>query len=179
MKTNCNHCNAEIHRKPSAIKIENYCDKHCRKAAKWFTGKCGVCSKEFQRHKCAVKDENNVFCSLKCNRIYTSERMTGMNVEMNPERMVPETRAKLRASKLRPNATSYSKLYGRHEHRIVAEQMLGRALRPGEVVHHIDENKRNNHPSNLIVFPSQAMHARWHKIVDSVNEDFKDYVERD
>jgi hypothetical protein len=29
------------------------------------------------------------------------------------------------------------------------EKKLGRKLKPGEVVHHIDENKRNNDPENL------------------------------
>lgn len=32
----------------------------------------------------------------------------------------------------------------------------------GEVVHHIDANRQNNHPSNLAVFPDQATHARCH-----------------
>ena len=32
----------------------------------------------------------------------------------------------------------------------------------GEVVHHMDENKHNNHPSNLAVLPSQAFHAKVH-----------------
>ena len=37
--------------------------------------------------------------------------------------------------------------------------MLGRALRPGEVVHHIDGDRRNNAPGNLAVLPSQRVHA--------------------
>ena len=46
---------------------------------------------------------------------------------------------------------SYLKYYGRHEHRVVAEKMLGRPLRKGEIVHHQDHNKHNNDPSNLEV----------------------------
>lgn len=49
-----------------------------------------------------------------------------------------------------------------YEHVIVAEKKIGRPLRPGEVVHHIDGDKRNNAPSNLEVLASQAEHARLH-----------------
>lgn len=55
----------------------------------------------------------------------------------------------------------YRKLTGRHEHRVVAEQMLGRPLKRGEIVHHIDGNKHNNVPGNLQVM-SQADHLRLH-----------------
>lgn len=48
------------------------------------------------------------------------------------------------------------------EHILVAEQKLGRTLRPGEVVHHNDGNKANNHPDNIEVFPSAAHHTRHH-----------------
>ena len=58
--------------------------------------------------------------------------------------------------------TRYRKIRGRHEHRIVAEQMLGRPLAPDEVVHHIDGDGLNNDPENLMVLPSQAEHARLH-----------------
>lgn len=51
---------------------------------------------------------------------------------------------------------------GRHKHRLVAESVLGRPLTTEEVVHHIDNDKQNYDPSNLVVFPSQAYHARCH-----------------
>lgn len=58
---------------------------------------------------------------------------------------------------------TYRKRNSRHEHRVVAERMLGRPLLRGEIVHHIDRNKRNNDPSNLKVM-TQAEHMREHGI---------------
>lgn len=50
-----------------------------------------------------------------------------------------------------------------YEHVIVAEQMLGRLLSDEEKVHHEDQNRKNNSPENLIVFATNADHARYHK----------------
>lgn len=48
-------------------------------------------------------------------------------------------------------------------HRVVMENKLGRLLTPDEIVHHKDENKRNNHPDNLQVM-TRAQHARHHAV---------------
>lgn len=48
-------------------------------------------------------------------------------------------------------------------HRHMAEMKLGRPLRRGEVVHHINRNKQDNRPSNLFVFASQQAHWKAHK----------------
>lgn len=55
----------------------------------------------------------------------------------------------------------YVKDGGRHQHRVVAERMLGRPLFKGEIVHHKDGNKKNNDPANLAVM-TQAQHMREH-----------------
>lgn len=53
------------------------------------------------------------------------------------------------------NATVY-------EHMLVAEDMISRRLQKGEVVHHIDHNRKNNSYENLMVFKSEADHAAYH-----------------
>jgi hypothetical protein len=61
------------------------------------------------------------------------------------------------------NARGYVVRSQRLEHRIVMEEKLGRPLRKGEVVHHIDGDKANNDPSNLILFPSNSEHM-WSEV---------------
>ncbi|WP_445300574.1 HNH endonuclease, partial [Microcoleus sp. BROC3] len=47
-------------------------------------------------------------------------------------------------------------------HRVVAEQTIDRKLRPGEVVHHLDEDISNNSPENLVICSSPSVHGRYH-----------------
>ena len=44
------------------------------------------------------------------------------------------------------------------EHRLVAEQKLGRRLTSDEVVHHLDDDPANNDPDNLRVYPTNGHH---------------------
>lgn len=53
-------------------------------------------------------------------------------------------------------------------HILVAEKKLGRYLQSGECVHHIDEDKYNNHPDNLMVFKTIADHSAFHKGVKAI-----------
>ncbi len=48
-----------------------------------------------------------------------------------------------------------------YEHIVVACATIGRQIKKGEAVHHLDGNRGNNDPGNLIVLSSSA-HTRLH-----------------
>jgi len=86
-----------------------------------------------------------------------------MNKELNPTRMTEEVKENLRWSHLlKGKGKSYPKIHGKHAHRVVAENKIGRKLKQGEVVHHKDGNKLNYTEDNLEVLESQKEHAKLH-----------------
>lgn len=115
--------------------------------------KCIRCGTDFALKR---KQLMQRFCSRKC----------GLKA-MNPpdhNTLVARKSAAARGAKMRGRGEgrSYRKLNGRHAHRVIAELVIGRPLRRGEIVHHRDGNKLNNDPTNLEVLQSQSEHASIH-----------------
>lgn len=112
------------------------------------TVQCHQCKKEIEREPNQIVRARFIFCSAACkcaNRDFNA--FAGLR--------------KGDAMRGRGSRRSYIKRRGRHEHRIVAEAMLGRPLVRGEIVHHIDGNRQNNTPANLQVM-SQSQHMKLH-----------------
>lgn len=114
---------------------------------------CLECGASFQP---TAKYPQQRFCSRKCG--FKATLPPGHNATI--ARAFAQKRGDMQRG--RGEGKTYMKLNGRHAHRVIAEQKIGRALLPGEVVHHIDGNLRNNHPDNLQVLPSQAVHNSIH-----------------
>ncbi len=135
---------------------------------------CTHCGLRFERLECQIRPGSRPFCSNAC---IAKEKRHGSTLfcewcdsefyrrfgEQDQGIKVRQFCSRICYKEWREHKrTSYPKDGPRHRHRIVAEAVLGRPLRHGEVVHHIDEDRQNCQPSNLCVFPSQSEHARCH-----------------
>lgn len=121
----------------------------------------GLCHKHYRRKKAAERRVN--LCACGCGKLTEFTFVWGHHTRLFP----PEEQQRRglhndgSAQRDPEGATSYRKIRGRHEHRIVAERVLGRKLADNEIVHHKDGNRRNNAPENLEVM-TQAEHAALH-----------------
>lgn len=152
----CEHCGCAFLAR-RAGHTGQFCSNRCAGLAKRGptpeARACPTCGVSFAP---SAKRRSQVFCSRACT---LAEHRTA-----DHQSRASAAAAVVRAERYRGKGevSPYVKLGCRHEHRVVAEEKIGRPLSPGEVVHHRDGDGKNNDPANLDVLASQAEHARLH-----------------
>lgn len=144
----CEQCGATFHRRPrrpmSKWRTAKYCSPACARAARQTPPKkcewCGDPIKVGPRQSAKKRR----FCSLTCS--HKNERAREVS---------PKTRYR----------TRYVGKTRMARHRMIAETMMFRPLRPNEVVHHRDLNKKNDDPMNLRVM-DRVEHGRLHARIE-------------
>lgn len=137
---------------------------------------CTACGKTIVRYECQTRAGARPFCSHKCLSEYRrngSEIVCAQCGKQTYRRFGEQDRgfrerqfcsrecySIYRIEHMKPAV--YPKSGSIHIHRLIAETCVGRKLKPGEIVHHIDGDKHNSEPANLYIFKSQADHAAFH-----------------
>lgn len=194
MLKNCDYCGKEYESDNITKHRKNVCSHGCadmyNKWNKTPNVSCCICGAEFYvkptRLK-RLKHPDMIICSEECDVTNRSNFMKGKGNHQYG--LKGPANASYKADKI-ISAHGYVYIYapehpfadksGRiREHRLVAEQFLltescmvvinGKAyLNPEYDVHHIDEDKTNNEPANLIIL-SRARHSKLHDILGKYN----------
>ena len=115
---------------------------------------CAQCGRETRRHF-TKKNAARRFCDIRC---YRAARIGAGNPNWKGglaltsayiRRHVPD----------HPRADSWGYV---DEHVLVAERALGKYLPTGAVVHHVNVDRRNNAPTNLVICENQTYHKLLH-----------------
>lgn len=141
-----------------------FCSQSCSGASRRGSGAgrrtnaeydCETCGKHVSTYR-SQSAGNPRFCSVECTG---AARRGARNPSYSGGRHVMANGYVVTLLPGHPDSDSRGYIY---EHRLIAEQTIGRRLANGEVVHHQNGIKIDNRPENLRVMESQAAHMRLH-----------------
>ena len=120
--------------------------------------RCSICEKEIFRSPSLMLNKN-ISCSKECLLKIRAAQLLGNDFcarEKSPKWKggINEKNGRIQVS--------FQGEKRRYRNRVVVENIIGRLLKRTEVVHHIDENKKNDNAKNLFIFRHLSAHKRWH-----------------
>ncbi len=140
-----------------------YCSRKCKHRAfsrkkrregrhEYLARVCSQCEKKFKARRFEQR-----FCSRRCASDAKRRFLSIPGCLENASRKLDKTLGYVRVyCPMHPEANTWGYVY---EHRLVAEQMIGRRLIKDEVVHHKNRKRWDNRPENLEVMDKRA-HGR-------------------
>jgi len=150
---------------------------------------CNNCHKHFDIDGYRIKHGRGLYCSVKCAAIFNSKKgnknpnwkggfpkckICGKSLSRYEAKKCSICRATTTPSNLQPNwrggisrNSEYVMVLGVggkyfREHRLIVEKIINRKLRKSEIVHHINEKKKDNRPINLYLFKNRSLHVKYH-----------------
>lgn len=164
----CQQCGQWVRtRRSSTVAGPKYCSQRCNGAARAGTGSGPTSNYDYYCEACGVhctayrspSAQPPKYCSISC--IGVAQR-GDLNPSFTGGRHLATTGYVQVLAPDHPATDARGYVY---EHRLVAEQMLGRLLGRTEVVHHRNLIKTDNRPENLQVLASQTEHMRIHAAI--------------
>lgn len=167
MIMNCKQCNADF--EPRTYN-QLYCCEQCYKKAKWTRSEkrkretkpyeliCEVCETVFNAARYNIRT-----CSKKCSiELQSSKTRKFLDIPScleDASRKLDKNLGYVRVYvPMHPEANTWGYAY---EHRVVAEQIVGRRLFSNEIVHHKNGKRWDNRPENLEIMDKNN-HAKLH-----------------
>ena len=149
----CAQCACKYH--PQAGRTEQaFCSRRCYLEKRWGArdpGQCAHCCKALK-----LGSRTRRFCGVAC-RVAAQVGRVGLRG------VIPYGKGGAYLALRQPHHPCADSKGYIMEHRLVMESIIGRFLLPTEIVHHIDENPRNNNPSNLQVMTAAEHTAHHHR----------------
>jgi len=122
---------------------------------------CLFCTKKFKIYPCEQKTKK--FCSKSCKHNFMKNKpFRGKSFVASGEKSPTWKGGRWVCKTHGYVIINYAPNKKIREHRFVMEKHLGRKLRKGEVVHHINRIKTDNRIENLILCKNESEHRKHH-----------------